>query len=139
VLHHKFLTQTAKLLNLLQCPFSGQAATDTKNMVTAKYPNHVWHVDLTIVPILGGLWTSWLPFALPPCWPFSARRSTSGARCSTGRATRSTDCTPWAKTARGGQILRGHSLHVAWAITSGGLVGQWLGQPVAAAEPNPTR
>ena len=39
-------------------------------MVTAKYPNHVWHVDLTTVSILGGFWTSWLPFALPQCWPF---------------------------------------------------------------------
>jgi hypothetical protein len=27
-------------------------------MGKAKYPNHLWHVDLTIVPILGGLWAS---------------------------------------------------------------------------------
>jgi transposase InsO family protein len=38
--------------------------------VTAKYPNHLWHVDLTIVPTSAGLWTSWLPLALPQCWPF---------------------------------------------------------------------
>jgi len=38
--------------------------------VTAKYPNHVWHVDLTTVPIMGGFWVPWLPFALPQCWPF---------------------------------------------------------------------
>src|SRR5437867_4727008 len=38
--------------------------------VTAKYPNHVWHVDLTTVPTSAGFWTSWLPFALPQCWPF---------------------------------------------------------------------
>jgi transposase InsO family protein len=38
--------------------------------VTAKRPNHVWHVDLTIVPTGAGFWTSWLPFALPQCWPF---------------------------------------------------------------------
>ena len=38
--------------------------------VTAKYPNHLWHADLTTVPTSGGFWTSWLPFALPPCWPF---------------------------------------------------------------------
>ena len=30
-------------------------------IVTAKYPGHVWHVDLTAVPT-GGFWTSWLPF-----------------------------------------------------------------------------
>jgi len=39
-------------------------------VVTAKYPGHVWHVDLTVVPT-GGFWTSWLPFALPQCWPFA--------------------------------------------------------------------
>jgi hypothetical protein len=38
--------------------------------VTAKRPNHVWHVDLTTVPITTGFWTSWLPFALPQFSPF---------------------------------------------------------------------
>jgi transposase InsO family protein len=38
-------------------------------VVTAKYPNHVWHVDLTAVPI-AGFWVPWLPFALPQVWPF---------------------------------------------------------------------
>jgi putative transposase len=38
--------------------------------VTARHPNHVWHVDLTLVPTAAGFWTSWLPFALPQCWPF---------------------------------------------------------------------
>ncbi|MDA0833853.1 MAG: DDE-type integrase/transposase/recombinase [Planctomycetota bacterium] len=38
--------------------------------VTADRPNHVWHVDLTTVPIHGGCWSPWLPFALPQCWPF---------------------------------------------------------------------
>ncbi len=38
--------------------------------VTAKRPNHVWHVDLTTVAIAAGFWMPWLPFALPQCWPF---------------------------------------------------------------------
>ena len=38
--------------------------------VSAKYPNHLWHIDLTTVPTAAGFWTSWLPWALPPCWPF---------------------------------------------------------------------
>ncbi len=42
----------------------------SKRIVTAKYRNHVWHVDLTAVSIGGGFWASWLPFALPQCWPF---------------------------------------------------------------------
>jgi transposase InsO family protein len=40
-----------------------------KRVVTAKYPNHVWHVDLTAVPIVG-FWVPWLPFALLQVWPF---------------------------------------------------------------------
>ena len=39
-------------------------------IVTAKYPGHVWHVDLTVIPTGLGFWTAWLPFALPQCWPF---------------------------------------------------------------------
>jgi transposase InsO family protein len=38
--------------------------------VTAKGPNHVWHLDLTTVPTLGGFWISWWPFAIPQRWPF---------------------------------------------------------------------
>ncbi len=39
-------------------------------VVTAKYPNHLWHADLTLVPTALGFWTTWMPFALPQCWPF---------------------------------------------------------------------
>lgn len=38
--------------------------------VTAKRPNHVWHLDLTTVPAVGGFWISWLPLSLPQRWPF---------------------------------------------------------------------
>ncbi len=52
-------------------PFTTEPKTDVaERIVTARYPNHVWHVDLTTVPT-GGFWTSWLPFALPQCWPFA--------------------------------------------------------------------
>jgi len=60
-------------------PCPDQAPTASEDMqsieaaatrvVTAKYPNHVWHVDLTAVPIVG-FWVPWLPFALPQVWPF---------------------------------------------------------------------
>jgi len=36
----------------------------TLRVVTARHPNHVWHVDLT------GRWISWFPFSLPQVWPF---------------------------------------------------------------------
>ena len=39
-------------------------------MVTAKRINHVWHVDLTLVPTRLGFWAPWLPFSLAQCWPF---------------------------------------------------------------------
>jgi putative transposase len=38
--------------------------------VKANLPDHVWGIDFTLVPMLGGFWTAWLPFALPQCWPF---------------------------------------------------------------------
>jgi len=47
----------------------GEADAAKRRVVTARYPNHVWHVDLTAVPILG-FWVPWLPFALPQVWPF---------------------------------------------------------------------
>ncbi len=45
-------------------------AVATGRVVTAKRPNHVWHVDLTTVPTSLGFWISWLPWALPQRWPF---------------------------------------------------------------------
>jgi len=39
-------------------------------IVTARKPNHLWHVDLTTVPTALGFWTSLVPFALPQVWPF---------------------------------------------------------------------
>ena len=41
-----------------------------KVVVMADRPNHVWHVDLTTVPIFSGFWVPWLPNALPQYWPF---------------------------------------------------------------------
>jgi putative transposase len=41
-----------------------------KPVVSAKYANHVWHIDLTTVPIAGGFWVTWLPLSVPQHWPF---------------------------------------------------------------------
>ena len=46
------------------------ATPSSGRIVTAKEPNHVWHIDLTTVPTSGGFWTTWLPFALPQRWHF---------------------------------------------------------------------
>ena len=42
----------------------------TGRVVTAKRPNHAWHLDLTAVPIARGFWTTWLPSSLPQRRPF---------------------------------------------------------------------
>jgi transposase InsO family protein len=42
-----------------------------KPTVQAWYPNHVWSVDLTVVPSTAGLWTSWSPNALTQVHPYS--------------------------------------------------------------------
>ena len=36
----------------------------------AKRPNHIWHVDLTVVPTTAGFWVPWVPFSKLQCWPF---------------------------------------------------------------------
>jgi transposase InsO family protein len=38
--------------------------------VTARYPDHVWHSDLTVVPTSLSLWAPWWPFSITQCWPF---------------------------------------------------------------------
>ena len=51
-------------------PVAKQQEVVTGRVVTAKGPNHVWHLDLTIVPRVSGFWAPWFPFALPQSWPF---------------------------------------------------------------------
>ncbi|MHC5059044.1 MAG: transposase [Planctomycetota bacterium] len=43
---------------------------ESPRTVAAHYPDHVWNVDLTTVPIRGGFWSPLVPFALPQIWPF---------------------------------------------------------------------
>ena len=50
---------------------SEEPVVKTDKVVTAKYPGHVWQVDLTVVPSGGGFWVPWFPFARPQRWPFS--------------------------------------------------------------------
>ena len=49
---------------------SSEHQTDRLRIVTAKRPNHVWHVDLTVVPTASGFWAPWFPSALPQVWPY---------------------------------------------------------------------
>lgn len=38
--------------------------------ITATRPNHIWHVDLTVVPTTAGFWVPWIPFSKLQRWPF---------------------------------------------------------------------
>jgi len=51
-------------------PTDDSETVGKQRVVTAKYPGHVWHVDLTVVPTGAGFWIPWLPLALPQRWPF---------------------------------------------------------------------
>jgi transposase InsO family protein len=53
-------------------PFeAGASEQPTGNRtVTARRPNHVWHIDLTTVPTSAGYWAPWFPLSLPQVWPF---------------------------------------------------------------------
>ena len=66
---HPGVTTVGRILKEDPQPGLGDAAPSTR-VVTAKRPNHVWHVDLTAVPTSLGFRAPWLPFALPQCWPF---------------------------------------------------------------------
>jgi transposase InsO family protein len=42
-----------------------------RGALTAKHPNHVWQVDLSVLPTRSGFWVPWIPFAIPQLWPFA--------------------------------------------------------------------
>jgi len=67
---HLGATTVGRILKEPPQPTPQEPSVSTGRVVTAKEPNHVWHVDLTIVPTGSGVWTSWLPCALPQSWPF---------------------------------------------------------------------
>ena len=71
---HMGTTTVGRMLKRKPRPFppaNDPEVNDEGRVVTAKYPGHLWHVDLTVVPTGAGLWCSWLPFALPQQWPFA--------------------------------------------------------------------
>jgi hypothetical protein len=71
---HLGTTTVGRMLNSSPSPFIGEnqggGRTRKPRLVTANRPNHVWHINLTVVPTSGGCWAAWSPFALPQCWPF---------------------------------------------------------------------
>ncbi|MBI4028025.1 MAG: transposase [Verrucomicrobia bacterium] len=39
-------------------------------VVTARHPDHVWQIDMTVVPTIWGFWVPWFPFTKLQAWPF---------------------------------------------------------------------
>ncbi len=63
-------TTVGRILKEEHRPSPDGEAQPSSQVVAAKRPGHVWHVDLTTVPTSAGFWASWLPFSLPQRWPF---------------------------------------------------------------------
>ncbi len=63
-------TSVGRILKEQPSPEPVSKAKAGGQAVTAKRPNHVWHVDLTVVPTSAGFWSAWTPCALPQSWPF---------------------------------------------------------------------
>jgi transposase InsO family protein len=74
---HLGVTTVGRMLSEKPSKVIGQEADlseDTEQVevrvVTAKYPGHVYHCDLTVVPTCTGFWVPWLPNSLLQVWPF---------------------------------------------------------------------
>ena len=51
-------------------PSEPETARRRETKIGANYPDHVYHIDLTAVPIKSGFWAPWFPGSLPQRWPF---------------------------------------------------------------------
>ncbi len=67
---HLGATTVRRMLKPAPKPAPKSRRPSKSRIVVATRPDHVWHLDLTTVPTIGGFWISWLPFALPQRWPF---------------------------------------------------------------------
>jgi putative transposase len=68
---HLGATTVARMIQTPRLPESGDSPKPKhERRLAAKHPNHVWHCDLSIVPLVSGFWTPWLPWTLSQCFPF---------------------------------------------------------------------
>jgi transposase InsO family protein len=67
---HLGATTVRRMLRPAPKPVPASRPGSKLRAVTAHRPNHVWHVDLTMVPTIGGFGISWSPLTLPQRWPF---------------------------------------------------------------------
>jgi len=67
---HLAPSTVGRILNQPSKPKPATQKQASDRVTSAKYSNHVWHIDLTTVPTCQGFWIARLPRALPQCWPF---------------------------------------------------------------------
>jgi transcriptional regulator with XRE-family HTH domain len=63
---HLGATTVRRMLKPAPRPVPKSSRPSKPRTVVAKRPNHVWHLDLTVVPTIGGFWISWLPLSGSP-------------------------------------------------------------------------
>ncbi|MEX0715727.1 MAG: DDE-type integrase/transposase/recombinase, partial [Planctomycetaceae bacterium] len=68
---HLGATTVGRILREPHRPAEAARSPVADHRHTAKRPNHVWHVDLTVVPTGSGFWIPWLPNALLQRHPFA--------------------------------------------------------------------
>ena len=70
---HLAVTTVSRFIKDKDMPDSQDQVTikyEKTRVVTAKYPNHLWHVDMSVAPTAIGFWVSWIPGSLSQVWPF---------------------------------------------------------------------
>lgn len=53
-----------------EAALSEEPVVVSTRVLKAKRPDHIWHLDLSVVPTAAGFSVPWLPFSKPLRWPF---------------------------------------------------------------------
>ena len=53
-----------------EAALSDETIAISTRVLRAKRPDHIWHLDLTVIPTAAGFWVPWLPFSKLQRWPF---------------------------------------------------------------------
>ncbi|MHC4920999.1 MAG: transposase [Planctomycetota bacterium] len=53
-----------------EAALSDEPIVVSTRVLRAKRPDHIWHLDLTVIPTTAGFWVPWQPFSKLLRWPF---------------------------------------------------------------------